>query len=101
MNILKIQNDAWARSIAAQASQTFTKSLLSSSLLHWINADEFSGATFVFKLNDAIDQCEQRIILATANVVAGFPSGAALARNNISAENFLAAEFFKSQSLRL
>jgi hypothetical protein len=34
----------------------FYKTFLSSSLLRWINADEFSGATFVFKLNDAIDQ---------------------------------------------
>src|SRR6185503_144901 len=101
MNILKIENDARARSIAAQASRTFTESFLSSSLLQWINADELSGAALVFKLDDAIDQCEQRIILAAAHVVAGFPLGATLARDDVAAENFLAAKFLKSEPLRL
>jgi hypothetical protein len=101
MNILKIENDAQARSMAAQASQTFTESFLSSSLLQWINADELAGATFVFKLDDAIDQCKQRIILAAADIVAGFPLGATLARDDVAAENSLTAKLLQAETLRL
>jgi hypothetical protein len=44
---------------AAQASRTSKESFLSSSrLLRWIYADELAGATFVFKLNHAVDQSE-------------------------------------------
>ena len=85
MNILKIENDARARSIAAQASQTFTETFLSSSLLQWINADELAGAALVFKLDDAIDQCEQRIILAAAHIVPGFPLCTTLTSDDVAA----------------
>ena len=101
MNILKIENDAQARSVAAQASQTFTETFLSSTLLQWINADELAGAAFVLKLDDAIDQCEQRIILAPADVVAGFPPDAALASDDVAAENSLTAKLLETESLRL
>ena len=101
MNILKIENDARARSIAAQASQTFTESFLSSSLLQWVNADELAGASLVFKLDDSIDQSEQRIILAASDIVAGFPLRATLARDDVAAENSLAAKLLESEPLRL
>jgi len=101
MNILKIENDAWARSIAAQASRTFSETFLSSSLLQWINADELSGPAFVLKLDDAINQCEQRIILAAADVVAGFPLCATLTRYDVAAENSLAAKLLETEPLRL
>src|SRR6185369_4592279 len=101
MNILKIENDARARSIAAQASQTFTETFLSSSLLQWVNADELARAALVFKLDDAIDQCEQRIILAAADIVAGFPLGATLTRDDVAAENSLATKLLEPEPLRL
>jgi len=87
--------------MAAQASQTFTESLLSSSLLQWINADELAGAPLVFKLYDSIDQCEQRIILAAADIVAGFPLSATLARDDVAAENSLTAKLLEAEPLRL
>ena len=101
MNILKIENDAWARSVAAQASRTFTQSFLSSSLLRWINADELSRPALVFKLHDAVDQCEQRIILAAADIVAWFPLGTTLARDDVAAENSLTAKLLQTEPLRL
>jgi hypothetical protein len=101
MNILKIENDAQARSIAAQASRTFTESFLSSSLLQWINADELAGAALVFKLDDSIDQREQRIILTAADIVAGFPLSATLARDDVAAEHSLTAKLLEAEPLRL
>ena len=101
MNILKIESDAWARSIAAQASQTLTVTFLSSSLLQRINADELAGATFVFKLDDAVDQGKQRIVFAAADVIAGFPLRAALTRDDVAAEHSLTAKFFQAETLRL
>src|ERR1041385_157624 len=86
---------------AAQASRTCTKTFLSSSLLRWINADELPGSTFVFKLDDAVDQSEQRIVLAAADVVAGLPLRTALPRDDVAAEHFLAAKFLQTQALRL
>src|ERR1044072_8900167 len=101
MNILKIENDARARSVAAQASQTFTETFLSSSLLQWIKAHELAGAALVLKLDDAINQCEQRIILAATDIVAGFPLGAALARDDVAAENSFTAKLLETEPLRL
>jgi hypothetical protein len=101
MNILKIENDAWARSIAAQASRTFTQTFLSSSLLQWINADELSGPALVFKFDNAVDQSEQRIILAATDVIPGFPLRATLARNDVATENSLTAKLLETEPLRL
>jgi hypothetical protein len=64
-------------------------------LLRWINADELAGATFVFKLHDAINQENKRIVFAAAHVVAGFPFRAALARDDVAAENSFAAKFLQ------
>jgi hypothetical protein len=97
----KIENDAEARFIAAQASRTLSQTFLSSSLLRWINADELARPPFVFKLHNAIDQREQRIVLAAADVVAGFPLRATLPRDDVAAEHALAAEFLQTESLRL
>src|SRR5439155_22703721 len=43
-------------------------------------------------------QCEQRVILADAHVLAGVPFGAALARKDIACEHRLAAEQFHAQA---
>jgi len=87
--------------IAAQASQGSTETLLSSSLLQWINADELSGPALVLKLHDTINKRKQGIVLAAADVVARFPPGATLASDDVAAENFLAAELLQAQSLRM
>jgi hypothetical protein len=64
-----------------------------------INADEFAFLSFVFEFDEAFDQSEQRIVFAAADVFARLPFRAALARQNVAAENVLAAEFLESQSL--
>src|SRR5262249_958950 len=76
-------------------SETF----LSSSLLRWINTDELAGPPLVFKLHDAVDQGEQRVVFTAADIVAGFPTCATLARNDVAAEHSLAAEFLQTEPL--
>ena len=53
----------------------------------------------VFEFNEAFDKSEQRVVFATANAVARLPFRTALARENVAAENVLAAEFFESEPL--
>jgi hypothetical protein len=64
-----------------------------------INTDELTPAALVFEFYEAFDQGEQRIVLAAADVVTGFPFCPALTRQNIAAEDLLAAEFFESEPL--
>ena len=64
-----------------------------------IYADEFAATAFVLEFDDAFDEREQRVVFAAADVVAGFPLGAALARDDVAAEHMLAAEFLKTQPL--
>ena len=70
-------------------------------LFQRIDADEFSRAAFVFKLHYAVKQREECIVLASADVLPGFPFGASLPRNNIAASNAFAAKLLKAQSLRI
>ena len=70
-------------------------------MLRWINADELAGSALVLKLHDAVDQREQRVVFATADVVAGFPTRATLPRDDVAAEHLLAAEFLQTESLLL
>ena len=58
-----------------------------------VDADELAFAAFVFELDKALDQREQRVVLTAADVVAGLPFGAALTCNDVAAENVLAAKF--------
>src|SRR5688500_19358670 len=97
-----IESDARVRSWgAAQASRTCKVTFLSSSLLQWINADELTGTAFVFKLHNAINQSEKRVVFTAADVVAGFPLRTALAGNDVSAQHSFAAKFLQSQTLRI
>jgi len=66
-----------------------------------IYTDELASLAFVLKFNKALDQGEQRVVLAAADVVARFPLRAALARKDISPEHVLAAKFLKSEPLRM
>ena len=65
--------------------------LLGRSLRHRYNG--YVGAAFSFRceLNLSIDEREQRMILASADITAGVPFGAALARKDIAGEHDLAA----------
>ncbi len=69
-------------------------------MLKWIDADELSGATFVFKFNDAFNQGKKRIVFAATNVLSGLPFGTALAREYVAANNVFAAKLLQAQSLR-
>ena len=64
-----------------------------------VDADEFTFAAFIFELNEAFDQGEERVVLAAADVVAGLPFGSTLACKDIAAEDLLAAEFLKPKPL--
>ena len=64
-----------------------------------VDADELAFAAFVFELDKALDQREQCVVFTTADIVAGLPFGAALACDNVAAENVLAAEFLETEPL--
>ena len=57
-----------------------------------INADELALAALVFKLNESLDQSEERVVLTAADIIAGFPFSAALASKDVATEDVLAAE---------
>ena len=58
------------------------------------------GAAFGFscELNFSVDEREQRMIFAHADIAAGMPSGAALATNDVARRSHLAARFFQSEA---
>lgn len=66
-----------------------------------VNADKLSFPAFVFELNKSFDQRKQRVVLAAADVFAGLPFRTALTRENVAAENMLAAEFLQAKPLRM
>ncbi len=66
-----------------------------------INADKLAFLAFVLKFNKALDQCEQRIVLADTDIVARLPLGAALTSQNVAAEYVLAAKLLKTKPLRV
>ena len=66
-----------------------------------IDADELAASAFVFKFDDALDQREERVVFAAADVVARLPLGAALTCDDVAAEHALAAKFLEAQSLRM
>jgi len=70
-------------------------------LLCGLDADEAAGAAFVFELDDAGDLGEKRVVLADADVHAGLKLCAALAHENGSAADQLAAEPLHTQTLRI
>lgn len=64
-----------------------------------VNADELAPATLVFEFDDPLDQSEERIVLAAADVLAGFPFRSALAGNDVAAQHVLAAELLQAEPL--
>src|ERR1044071_779283 len=65
--------------------------LLCRSLRHRYNGHVGAAFSFRCELNLSIDEREQRVIFAGADVTAGMPFGTALARKNIAGKHDLAA----------
>src|SRR5690349_11913110 len=55
-------------------------------LRHRTNRDEDAAFGFGVELYLSMDECEQRVILADADIGAGVPFGAALARDDIAGQ---------------
>jgi hypothetical protein len=64
-----------------------------------IHANKLAGTPLVFEFDYAGDHSEQRVILAAADILAGLPFRAALARQNIAAKDAFAPKLFQSQAL--
>src|SRR5205814_9852562 len=64
-----------------------------------IHANKLAGTPLVFEFNYAVDHREQRVILAATDILAGLPFCAALARQNIAAQDAFAPKLFQAQTL--
>ena len=64
-----------------------------------VHADGLATAIFDFESHDAIDQCEERVIAAHADVDSGMELGSELADKDISGDHSLAARFFEAAPL--
>jgi hypothetical protein len=58
-----------------------------------VNAYVLAFAALVFEFDEAFNQGKERVVFTAADVVARLPFGAALAGDDISPEDVLAAEF--------
>ena len=70
-------------------------------LLDGVDADELAEPAAILELDHAGYLGEQRVVLAPADVEAGFELGAALPHDDRTAGNQLAAEHFHAQPLRV
>jgi hypothetical protein len=52
-----------------------------------------------FENHGAIDQCEQGVILAAANIGAGVELGATLTNQDVASQNFLTTETLNAKAL--
>src|SRR5829696_3434288 len=69
--------------------------------LRRVDADELTLPPLVLELDDAVDEREQRVVLATADVLARLPLRPALPRQDVAAEDDLAAELLQAEPLRV
>ena len=72
--------------------------LLGRSLRHRNNRHVFAAFGFGSELNLSIDEREQRVILAEADIAAGMPFGAALARDDVAGKHDLAAGLLQAEA---
>src|SRR6516165_2543923 len=68
-------------------------------LRHRYNGYEGAAFGFGVVLDATVDQCEQRMILADADIVPRMPLGAALAHDNVAGKTALAAKKLHAQAL--
>jgi hypothetical protein len=71
--------------------------LLCRSLRHRYNGHVGAAFSFRCELNLSIDEREQRVIFAGADITTGVPFGAALARKDIAGEHDFAVDFKPSR----
>ncbi len=64
-----------------------------------VDADELSSPALVFEFHKAFDQGEERIVLASANIIARLPFCTTLSRQNIAAKHMFAAELLETEPL--
>src|SRR5690606_2483566 len=57
------------------------------SSLGWLDRDEALAAGLGGKAHLAVDQCEDRVVLAQAHIGAGVPFGAALAHDDVAGDD--------------
>src|ERR1044072_1889519 len=69
--------------------------------LRRVDADELALPALVLKLDHAVDEREQRIVLAAADVLARLPLRPALPREDVAAQNDFAAKLLQAESLRV
>jgi len=60
--------------------------------------DLFAGLVFALELDDTVDQCVKRVVLAHADVLARVDFRTTLANDDVSGADELAAEFFHTES---
>src|SRR5262249_35485911 len=70
-------------------------------LRHRLYRYEDAALGFGTELNLTVDQREQGVVLAEADILARVPLGAALAGNNIAGDGVLAAEQLQAQPLAI
>src|ERR1019366_8854111 len=73
--------------------------LLGRSLPHRKYRYERVARGFGLELNATVDQREQRVVPAQTDIAARMPFGAALARDNVAGDDFLAAKNLDSEAL--
>lgn len=66
--------------------------LLGRSLRHWENGYIRAAFGFGIEFHATIDESEKRVILASADILAGMPLGAALACKDVAGNHRLPAE---------
>src|ERR1051325_8464223 len=68
--------------------------------LRRVDAYELAVTPLVLELHDAVDEREQRVVLAAADVLARLPLRPALPREDVAAQHALAAELLQAEPLR-
>ena len=72
--------------------------LLGRCLRHRYDGDVGAAFGFGSELNFSVDEREQRVVLADADIAAGMPRGAALTRDDIAGERDLAAGLLQAKA---
>src|SRR4029079_18680000 len=80
------------------ADQNLFHRLLLRSLRHRYNRHVSAAFGFGRKLTASIRKREQRVVLTHADIGAGVPLGATLARDDVAGDDDLAAELFQSEA---
>jgi hypothetical protein len=72
--------------------------LLGCSLRHRNNRYDFAAFGFGSERNLSIDEREQGVVFAGADIIAGVPFGAALTRKDVAGENALTAKHLQAKA---